>query len=948
MTNVAVLGASIDPTGAVQGAARAVQAAQSMAAGMKAAQNPWVTAAQSMGTAARQMGQATEAGARQATAAVQSAASSGAWERIRSQARSVASGIGTAFDSLRSRAANFASSAGNSVVAAFSRIRAAAAGLGTAGGGFLNIANAAGFLNNRIGGTINQLAAMGSMFRGVGGAAGVGTAGIVAFSAVLIPLGIALLGIVGTLAAVSAAVALIGKSMSAAGSVQSGFMGLSTVIGDAKEATRVLSELRELSRRTGQDLDSNLNTTTKFVALGFSTDDALKLNQSVADIAGTLGLSKQRAAELSNALAQVQSKGVVSMEELRQQIAEKGIPVMDDLAKKIGKTGAELSKLVEQGKVPAKALIDIFLNMEGSFSKFSGGAERATKTLPGAIDRLKANWNDLLITMGSPINDAITPMINQISDAMADLQGAASDAGKFIADAIMQIRALAAVSFMSGKELDMKQYGSGFELVMKSAWDTIKGYATQIIGALGDVMKNRFEIAVFELEKMFSKLQTPEFWKGLSKELTAAATAFVDTITLGLSSAARELKAALGEDVKTVKSFGSDLAKLGEGIITLDGSKITEALYGKAAPSNPTAPAASTVPTPVQQPKTLTLSDALTKNAQPQTAPQADLSKLTTDWLKKQKPIEGPPAPPVTNKPYSPVELLEGSKQADKLARQMEASAKRYIEANRTPLEKYAATVAEVNALQAAGLLSIDQAARASVAALDALNEGTRRAAEKAATPLEKLMMQWGDLKTQIQSVNAAVADTFADGVTGAVTSLINGTATAAEAFSAMAASIVQDITKMIVKMMVQYAIQQALGLVTGGVSTATFTAASATAASVNHSSGTVGGAGSTFRSVPASNFRNAPKFAHGGDIASGETPIIAEPGEKVLTRDQASDIKKRLGDTSKKEGEKSRQGVTIMNFVDPNLVRDAIAKNPDIILNAVSSQASKIKRVLA
>lgn len=936
--DIALLGASIDPTGAIQGGQRATQAAQQMAAGMNAAGTQAARAQQNVGTAGRQMGQQVAAGAQQAAAAIQTTAGTGAWDRIRAQARAAAAGVFSAFDSMRNAAANFASSAGNNVLGMFSRIRAAASGL--SGRGFVDMANAAGLLNNPLGQAISRLTSFRALLSGMPG-----------FVAPLV-------ASIGLLAAaflgVGTAISTTFAAMQAAGPIQAAELGLQTVTGSAEQADAVLTALRENAKRTGADLGASLDTGLKFIGLGFSPADAVKLNQSIQDIAGTLGMSSTRAAELGNALAQVQSKGVVSMEELRQQIAEKGVPVFEELAKKLNVSQGQLIDMVSKGKVASKELIDIFLNLEGGFAKFAGGAERGTAKLPGAIARIKANYNDLLVTMGAPINDAVTPILNAISDAMGGLQGTAATIGQTIADGITSIAPTlnAFVEEAAGKIqgfLAMVNSEAGLgEAWARNIWATFVSFglsAVEQITAGFAVIGQLLARAAVDLIENLAIITTPEFWATMGATFDSIAISFEN----GLRAAA---EAMLNLIIDNAPAW-------------LTGGQTERANFGRIA--NPTIP----------QPK-LVAPDLFNDNNEPLditamfeknvAGMKTVLDGTRQEWQKWADDWNRLNLQPAADKLKTTAQLsttgaassgLAGSgaddlkkkaSEADKLARQMEASARRYIEANRTPLEKYAATIAEVNTLQAAGLLTVDQAARASVAALDALNEGTRRAAEKAATPLEKLMLKWGDLKTQIQTVNASIAETFDDGVGGAVTSLINGTASAADAFSAMAASIVQDITKMIVKLLIQYAIQQALGLVTGGVSTATFTAASANAATaaVKHTGGDVGDSFGTFRSVPASSFRNAPKFAHGGDIASGETPIIAEPGEKVLTRDQASDIKKRLGDTEKGQQQQGRQPVTILNVVDPALVRDAIAKNPDLIVNAISGQAGKIKRVLS
>lgn len=887
------------------------------------------------------MGQQATAGATQAAQAVVNVASPTTWQRIRTQAQQTAGAVGGAFAQMRAQAVAFATTGGNAITGAFARMRTAAAGLGGANRYVVDLANAAGMLNGPLGNAVSRL----TSFSGIVGRIPAGIGPLIAI----------LGGLAAALLAVGVAVSTTFAAMSAAGPVQAAQLGLETVTGSAEQAEAVLTALRENAKKTGADITASLDTGLKFIGLGFSPADAVKLNQSIQDIAGTLGMSSARAAELGNALAQVQSKGVVSMEELRQQIAEKGVPVFDELAKKLNVTQGELIKLVSEGKVRSKELIDIFLNLEGGFAKFAGGAERGTAKMPGAIARIKANWQDLLVTMGTPINDAVAPILNAISDAMGGLGTTAQQVGQMIADGI-NAAAPAITAFVDGAAEKMRGFfamvnseaGLG-EAWARNIWATFVSYgltAVQNITAGFAVIGQLLARFAVDFIETLAIVTTPEFWDMVGSTLGSIAISFEN----GLRAAAETfVNAILGALPDWMGGKGPKL-DLGRVVNpTIPGPNITkpnlfndnDAPLDIGAMFKANAEGMATVLDGTRQEWARWQSDWNNLNLQP-----------IKDKINPKTPLSTKGGSSENN---DPVEAMKkGASEAEKVAKQMEAAAKKYIEASRTPLEKYAATVNEINKLQAAGFLTVDQAAKASVLALEQLNEGTRRAAEKAATPLQKLMMQWGNLKTQIQDVNASIAQTFADGMGNAVSSLISGTATASEAFAQMASSIVNDITKMITKLLIQWAIQQALGMLGGGgAQPINFNAASAAAATagVMHTGGSVGSATST-RTVSAAAFANAPRFAHGGTVpgvGGGETPIIAEPGEQVLTRNQSSDIKKRLGDASKgAEKKDGKQAVTILNVIDPSMIRDTIAKNPDIIINAISSQASKVKRVLS
>jgi hypothetical protein len=206
-----------------------------------------------------------------------------------------------------------------------------------------------------------------------------------------------------------------------------------------------------------------------------------------------------------------------------------------------------------------------------------------------------------------------------------------------------------------------------------------------------------------------------------------------------------------------------------------------------------------------------------------------------------------------------------------------------------------------------------------------------------AQAPLQQLVNDWGNVTGQLQQMSVGIASSLSDNITGALTSITNGTASASEAFNTMALQILNDINAMIIRLLVQLAISRALGLV--GVTVPT--------AGVMHTGGTVGAAGGASRPVDARSFNNAPRFAFGGKVgSSGESPIVAEAGETVLTREQAGDIKDRLGRSEAKASPQG-QAVTIVNVQNPQEMERYLTANPNTILNVISRNAGKVRHLL-
>lgn len=918
------MGVSIDPAGAVQGASIATKAAQGMQAGVTAAVNATKAAASATGATVRKMGQDVAQGAKTATQAIVDFATTGAWAQIQ----------------------RGAANAANSVVSSFGRMRAAASSL--RGIGFSNLvdmANAAGLLNNPLGQAISRF----ESFRRV-----VGT-----FPAAGTAFAVALGGMAAALAAVGAAAALTFAAIDAAGPVQRMQVALTALTGSAKQADAIISAVRANALKTGADLQSSLESVNSYVALGFSPADAVKLDKNLADIAGSLGLTAAKAKEVAVALVQVKAQGTVAITELRDQIAEKGVPIMDELAKKLKVSQGELLKMVSAGKVQANDLIDIFLNMEGGFSKFAGGAEKAALTLPGALAKMKATWTDLLVTIGEPINDALTPFINQITERMGVLSAQGAGLGEAIAASISTVGPIVidfidtAVAKFRGFQ-DMLNSADGLGITWaRNMWVVFVDYGlsavskiTAAFATLGEYLLARFTDCV----EFLARATTPEFWAGIGVEF--------DNLGLRMQNA---LIRAAQEFLNTIINNAPKW---------LTGSDGTQADFsGLIAANNAAIAANSNLPrAEVKSPDLSNLNNGDTSLAgiwKRQSAGMDSVVKGTIDKWKAyatDKATAARPAPALptangsatealstkgsaSNPAKSLDDLKKAQKEAEKLQKQMEASAKKYIENNQTPLEKYSATVAEINRLQTAGLLTVDQAARASTDALKKLNDGTKKAAEEAATPLGKLMIQWSDLRTSIGNANRDMVNAVANDMTNAISGMIQGTTSVSEAFANMAKSILNDLTQIILKLMIQWAISSALGMVTGTPTMpTTFTAASAsTAAGVHHTGGTIGSPSVT-RTVPVSAFASAPRFQHGGTIGSGERPVVAEPGEVMLTRDKASDIRARLSD-QKKSGPSS--AVSIVNVSDPAQIPAFLAKNPGAVLNVLSGNKSKAQRIL-
>lgn len=134
-----------------------------------------------------------------------------------------------------------------------------------------------------------------------------------------------------------------------------------------KDTALVTSQL-EFLRKTATDggvgvgglSDSFVKFSASMKSANVPVQQSNELFASLTRAAGSLGLGAERTSLALDALGQIASKGVVSMEELRQQLGDSLPGALSLTAKGLGITDAELVKLVESGNLAARDFFPAF------------------------------------------------------------------------------------------------------------------------------------------------------------------------------------------------------------------------------------------------------------------------------------------------------------------------------------------------------------------------------------------------------------------------------------------------------------------------------------------------------------------------------------------------------------------------------------------------------------
>jgi tape measure domain-containing protein len=169
-------------------------------------------------------------------------------------------------------------------------------------------------------------------------------------------------------------------------------------------------------------------------AYGFGTQEAKSLTGQIMDFAAATGFGSQVLERMGLALGQVQQRGRLAGEEIRQLI-NVGIPVRDIVAKAMNVTTGELEKLIRAGKVAADVALPAILEW---MKRFDGASERAVKTWQGLVANLKDVKDLNMIAFFKGIAEAAHPALQEIFDIMSskEFRGALENLGRFFGDFI--------------------------------------------------------------------------------------------------------------------------------------------------------------------------------------------------------------------------------------------------------------------------------------------------------------------------------------------------------------------------------------------------------------------------------------------------------------------------------------------------------------------------------
>lgn len=222
-----------------------------------------------------------------------------------------------------------------------------------------------------------------------------------------------------------------------------------TQVGRRTEAADNIRELLELAKSSPFSLDALTDSFVKMKAGGIDPMDGSM--KSLVDAVATFGGDSQILNRASIAIQQMAGKGVISMEELRQQLGEAVPTAINLMARSLGVSYQELVDKISKGQVRANgALKSMFAEFDRTFG---GASSRLVTSFGGSVQRAQSTLTQFALAIGGFSNgqftngsfmSELTKAVNDFTDSLntGEAQKFAQQTGAALAEVVKWLKSM--------------------------------------------------------------------------------------------------------------------------------------------------------------------------------------------------------------------------------------------------------------------------------------------------------------------------------------------------------------------------------------------------------------------------------------------------------------------------------------------------------------------------
>lgn len=323
---------------------------------------------------------------------------------------------------------------------------------------------------------------------------------------------------------------------------------LAQILGSSDKAAAEIQWLKETTGRLGVETLSSAKAYTSLAAAAKGTslegEGTRRIFEAVAGAMSKLGKSSADTEGALQAISQMMGKGVVSMEEMRQQLADRLPGAMQAAADASGLTVAELTAMISTGQVLAE---DLLPKLADGLKKMYGTSAKAEGTI-SAWNRLKNSIAETFQFVGqSGVMTALAVVLEQVSVAVRGLTGAFDLLGRSFGITFGAITEL----FRDGKPVAAV---TGWKTAITEAADEIQASLDKANGKISETTAAQQNMAVETDGSTAAANESLPAWLSVVKAYGNVAVAAKSSVDLAEKNAA-----ARAEEGKTAMALASAL-----------------------------------------------------------------------------------------------------------------------------------------------------------------------------------------------------------------------------------------------------------------------------------------------------------------------------------------------------------------------------------------------------
>lgn len=188
--------------------------------------------------------------------------------------------------------------------------------------------------------------------------------------------------------------------------------------GSAQSAGQILDELQIFAGIAGQSFEQLQHATRALLNYGVAADRVVPIIKSLAAISGGNADTMDR---LAIAFGQVQAKGKLAAEEVRQMV-NAGFSPLQEISRTTGKSFKQLIAEMEAGKISVEQVEAAFRSVTGPGGRFGKILEAIANTARGQFNILKAGVSIAVRALGEDLLPSITGVLKKLNELVPALQ----------------------------------------------------------------------------------------------------------------------------------------------------------------------------------------------------------------------------------------------------------------------------------------------------------------------------------------------------------------------------------------------------------------------------------------------------------------------------------------------------------------------------------------------